>query len=61
MKIAVYTIRSNHWRGNHVYNKFQLELRYSITDKPSASIYALGFLEAGNTAYDNFKNLNRLN
>ena len=35
------------------YNKFQLEIRYSITDAPSASIYTLGFLEAGNS-YDNF-------
>ncbi|WP_417786113.1 outer membrane protein assembly factor BamA, partial [Tenacibaculum sp.] len=39
--------------GGAIYNKFQLELRYSITDKPSASIYTVGFLEAGNS-YDNF-------
>jgi outer membrane protein insertion porin family len=32
-------------------------LRYSITDKPSASIYTLGFLEAGNS-YDNFNSFN---
>ena len=38
--------------GGTIYNKFQLELRYSITDKPSASIYTIGFLEAGNS-YDN--------
>lgn len=43
--------------GGTIYNKFQLELRYSITDKPSASIYTLGFLEAGN-AYDNFSSYN---
>jgi outer membrane protein insertion porin family len=43
--------------GGTVYNKFQLELRYPITLKPSASIYALGFLEAGNS-YDGFKNFN---
>ena len=43
--------------GGSIYNKFQLELRYSITDKPSASIYTLGFLEAGN-AYDNFSTFN---
>ena len=36
--------------GNAVYNKFSFELRYPLTLKPSASIYALGFLEAGNTA-----------
>jgi len=43
--------------GGIIYNKFQLELRYSITDKPSASIYTLGFLEAGNS-YDNFSDYN---
>jgi len=43
--------------GGSIYNKFQLELRYSITDAPSASIYTLGFLEAGNS-YDNFDTFN---
>ena len=43
--------------GGSIYNKFQLELRYSITDKPSASIYTLGFLEAGNS-YRNFNEFN---
>ncbi|MDY0780874.1 outer membrane protein assembly factor BamA [Tenacibaculum sp. IB213877] len=43
--------------GGSIYNKFQLELRYSITDKPSASIYTVGFLEAGNS-YDNFSSFN---
>ena len=43
--------------GGAIYNKFQLELRYSITDKPSASIYTLGFLEAGNS-YNNFSEFN---
>jgi outer membrane protein insertion porin family len=46
--------------GGTIYNKFQLELRYSITDTPSASIYTLGFLEAGNS-YDNFKDFNPFN
>ncbi|TXD47927.1 outer membrane protein assembly factor BamA [Polaribacter sp. IC073] len=46
--------------GGTIYNKFQLELRYSITDAPSASIYTLGFLEAGNS-YDNFDNFNPFN
>ena len=32
-----------------------MELRYPITLKPTASIYALTFLEGGAT-YDNFKN-----
>ena len=39
--------------GGTVYNKFSLELRYPITLKPQASIYALSFLEAGNS-YDSF-------
>jgi len=43
--------------GGTIYNKFQLELRFSITDAPSASIYTLGFLEAGNS-YDNFNEFN---
>lgn len=43
--------------GGTIYTKYQLELRYSITDKPSASIYTLGFLEAGNS-YDNFGTFN---
>lgn len=40
--------------GGAIYNKFSLELRYPITLKQSASIYALSFLEAG-SAYNNFK------
>ena len=43
--------------GATIYNKFSLELRYPITLKPSASIYALSFLEAGNS-YNNFKRYN---
>lgn len=43
--------------GATVYNKFSLELRYPITLKPSASIYALTFLEAG-AAFNDFKTYN---
>jgi len=43
--------------GGTMYNKYQMELRYSITDAPSASIYTLGFLEAGNS-YDTFSDFN---
>lgn len=43
--------------GNTIFNKFSLELRYPITLKPMASIYALTFVEGGAT-YDNFKNYN---
>lgn len=41
--------------GATIYNKYTMELRYPITLKPTASIYALTFLEGGAT-YDNFKN-----
>ena len=47
-------------QGGTIYNKFQLEMRYSITDKPSASIYTVGFLEAGNS-YDYFDSFNPFN
>lgn len=43
--------------GATVYNKFSLELRYPLTLKSAASIYALTFLEAG-AAYDTFKDYN---
>ena len=41
-------------RGGVLYNKFTLELRYLITENPSAQIFVLGFLEGGN-AYQNFE------
>ncbi|WP_298473476.1 POTRA domain-containing protein [uncultured Maribacter sp.] len=43
--------------GALVYNKFSMELRYPLTLKPSASIYGLAFLEAGN-AFNNFQDFN---
>jgi outer membrane protein insertion porin family len=43
--------------GATIYNKFSLELRYPITLKAAASIYALTFLEAGG-AYDKSINYN---
>ncbi len=43
--------------GAVVYNKFSMELRYPLTLAPSASIYVLGFLEAGN-AFNNFQDFN---
>ena len=46
--------------GSTIYNKFSLELRYPITLKPSASIFALTFLESGN-GYDNFRAFNPFN
>ncbi len=46
--------------GATVYNKFSMELRYPITLKSSASIFALTFLEAGN-AYTDFKTFQPFN
>ncbi len=46
--------------GATIYNKFSLELRYPITLKQAASIYALTFLEAG-SAYNDFKDYNPFN
>ena len=46
--------------GSTVYNKFSLELRYPITLKPTASIYALSFLESGR-GYQGFRNFNPFN
>ncbi len=43
--------------GATIYNKFSLELRYPITLKQAASIYALTFIEAG-ASYDSFRNYN---
>ena len=46
--------------GSTLYNKFSLELRYPITLKPTASIYALSFLESGR-GYQGFRNFNPFN
>ncbi len=46
--------------GSNMYNKLTMELRYPITLKPSATIYVLGFLEAGN-AWMDFENYNPFN
>ncbi len=43
--------------GGTIYNKFSLELRYPITMAQMASVYVLGFLEAG-ASYNNFKAYN---
>ncbi len=46
--------------GGNVYNKFTMEMRYPLSLNPSATIYALGFLEGGNvwndyTQFDPFR------
>ncbi|HAN78351.1 MAG TPA: outer membrane protein assembly factor BamA [Bacteroidales bacterium] len=38
-------------KGGNIYNKYTMELRYLISPNPSATIYALAFLEAGNSWY----------
>ncbi len=43
--------------GSKMYSKFTMELRYPVTLKPSATIYALAFLEGGN-ANMSFQNYN---
>lgn len=40
--------------GGSIYNKYSMELRYPITMKQTAKIYAMTFLEAG-SAFDSFK------
>lgn len=46
--------------GGSIYNKFSLELRYPITLKASAKIYALGFLEGGNS-HNSFRDFDPFN
>lgn len=43
--------------GGTVYSKFTLELRYLLTENPSAQIFMLGFLEAGTVSneFDDFQ------
>jgi outer membrane protein insertion porin family len=43
--------------GGTIYSKYTLELRYPLSLNPSATIYALTFLEAGNS-WDGFDNFN---
>ena len=43
--------------GGTIYNKFSLELRYPITLKASAKIYALAFTEGG-SSYNEFRDFN---
>jgi len=49
--------RASNQDGATIYNKYSLELRFPITLKPMASIYALAFMEGGAT-YDNFRDFN---
>jgi outer membrane protein insertion porin family len=40
--------------GQPIIAKYTMELRYPLSLNPQATIFALGFLEAGNTWYDKF-------
>ncbi len=51
------TDRTGNYVGANVYNKFTAELRYPVSLNPMATIYALGFVEAGN-AWSGFSNYN---
>ncbi len=44
-------------KSGNVYQKMNMELRYPISLKPQATIYVLGFVEAGN-AWNSFDNYN---
>ena len=46
--------------GGTIYNKFSLELRYPVTLKASAKIYALSFLEGG-ASFNSFRDYNPFN
>ncbi len=53
-------VLSNRNDGGTMYTKYSLEARYPITMKPSASIYVMGFVEAGNS-YKKFENFDPFN
>jgi outer membrane protein insertion porin family len=43
--------------GGTIYNRYSAELRYAISLNPASTVYALGFLEAGNS-WDSFDYFN---
>lgn len=45
------TPRVNNQKSGNVYTKYTMELRYPVSLNPSATIYVLTFLEAGNAWY----------
>ncbi len=45
------------YTGGTIYNKYTMELRYPVSLNPSATIFGLAFLEAGD-AWDKFDNFN---
>ncbi|HOI88119.1 MAG TPA: POTRA domain-containing protein [Lentimicrobium sp.] len=55
------SLTPDYWKdknqGATIYNKSTLELRYPLSLNPSATIYVMSFLEAGN-AWSNFRSFN---
>jgi outer membrane protein insertion porin family len=55
------TISRNQTNGDApIYNRFTMELRYPISLNPSATVFALGFLEGGN-AWSSFRDFDPFN
>lgn len=52
---ALTPMENGEYVGGTIFNKFTAELRYPITLNPSATIYVLGFVEAGNSWLDKRK------
>lgn len=52
---ALTPMQNGEYVGGTIFNKFTAELRYPITLNPSATIYVLGFVEAGNSWLDKRK------
>ena len=53
---AIPTAQQNQ-NGGIIYNKYVLEMRYPVSLNPAATVYVLGFAEAGNS-FDNYNNYN---
>jgi outer membrane protein insertion porin family len=53
---AIPTAQSNE-SGGIIYNKYVMEMRYPVSLNPAATVYVLGFAEAGNS-FDQYTNYN---
>jgi outer membrane protein insertion porin family len=54
---SITPMNSTGYIGGTVFNKYTMELRYPVSLNPMATVYVLGFLEAGN-AWSQFKDFN---
>ena len=50
-------VNNSYAYDGNIYNKFTMELRYPISLQPSATVFALAFLEAGN-CWSEFQDFN---